>query len=90
MSSAPGTIVQRCTCGGGLNNKVCYSETFQRLVSSTSGCVKVVFMFWMVSLDVLKQQLGLSAAAISVAQRAGLITGKQTFADIRESWSWRG
>lgn len=52
--------------------------------------MKVVFMFWMVSLDVLKQQLGLSAAAISVAQRAGLIAGKQTFADIRESWSWGG
>lgn len=57
IGSGSRTIVQRCTCGGVLNNKVCYSETFERLVSSISGCVKVVLMFWMVSLDVFKQQL---------------------------------
>lgn len=57
ISTGRSTVVKRCTCGGILNNKVCYSETNERLVSSIGRCVRVLSMFWLICWDVFKQQL---------------------------------
>lgn len=50
-------VLKRRTCGGIPNNKVCYSETNERLVSSIWRSVKVVLKLWLISLGVFKHQL---------------------------------